>query len=514
LKLQKLLWHGRNQDHTKAPDGRDGQAPGAWQSGNSRQLSGVLTQDMQYLNRKLAADINFDIVYRVITVGGREACMYFIDGFCKDDMMQKMLQYFIGLTPGDMPSDAHGMSKRHIPHVEVDLQNQWEKILYSLLSGVFVLLIDGYTDALLIDSRTYPARGVTEPEKDKVLRGSKDGFVETIVFNTALIRRRIRTPQLRMEMMSAGKSSQTDIVLCYLDSRVEHSFLEEIKEKIRNIQVDALTMNQESLAECLFRSKWYNPFPKFKYTERPDTAAAQILEGNIVVLVDNSPSAMVMPTSIFDVVEEADDYYFPPITGSYLRLTRFLISLITYIMTPTFLLLMRYQEWIPSAFSFIVLKEEPNLPLIWQFLVLELAIDGLRLAAVSTPNMLSTPLSVMAALVLGEFSVNSGWFSPEVMLYMAFVAIANYTQSNYELGYALKFMRMLTLILTGIFGLWGYIGGLLICLAAVATNKTVSHQSYIYPLFPFNLKRLKNRLLRPRLPGALERQEHPKSRQE
>ena len=124
--------------------------------------------------------------------------------------------------------------------------------------------------------------------------------METIVFNTALIRRRIRSTDLVMEMMHAGKSSKTDIVLCYMDNRVDHAFLEKIRDKIKNIQVDALTMNQESLAECLYDRRWYNPFPKFKFTERPDTASAQVLEGNIVILVDNSPSVLIMPTSIFD----------------------------------------------------------------------------------------------------------------------------------------------------------------------------------------------------------------------
>lgn len=259
-------------------------------------------------------------------------------------------------------------------------------------------------------------------------------------------------------------------------------------------------MNQESLAECLYRRKWYNPFPKFKYTERPDTAAAQVLEGNLIILVDNSPSAMVLPTTIFDAVEEADDYYFPPITGTYIRLSRFLIMLLTYFLTPTFLLLMTHREWIPESFQFIVLKDTENIPLIWQFLILELAIDGLRLAAVNTPNMLSTPLSVMAALVLGEFSVNSGWFNSEVMLYMAFVAIANYTQSNYEMGYALKFMRILTLILTAVFGPWGYIAGVLFLVLSIIFNRTVSGESYIYPLFPLNIRKLCTRLLRLRLP--------------
>ena len=396
------------------------------------------------------------------------------------------------------------MTKKATPYVEVDLKDKWEDILYNILSGVFALFIDGYDRCILIDSRTYPARGVEEPDKDKTLRGSKDGFVETVVFNTALIRRRIRSTQLRMEMLNAGKSSRTDIVLCYMDNRVDHAFLDKVKKKIEAIKVDALTMNQESLAECLYQNKWYNPFPKFKFTERPDVAAAQVLEGDIVILVDNSPSAMIIPTSIFDIVEEADDYYFPPITGTYLRLSRFLISILTYIMTPTFLLLMSRPEWVPESFQFIMLQETPNIPLLAQFLILELAIDGLKLAAVNTPNMLSTPLSVMAGLVLGEFSVNSGWFNSEVMLYMAFVAIANYTQQNYELGYALKFMRILNLILTALFGLYGCIAAVLIFILSIVCNKTLSDKSYIYPLLPFNFRQLAKRLLRLRLPEAKE----------
>lgn len=462
-------------------------------------MSTSLEQNMAYLNKELGIGTSFDVVYRVIKIGGRNACMYFIDGFCKDELMQKMLQYFMSLTPEELPENAHEMSKKNIPYVEVDLKDEWEQIIYFIMSGVFALFIDGYDKCLLIDSRTYPARNVSEPEKDKALRGSKDGFVETVVFNTALIRRRIRSTDLRMELLQVGTSSKTDVVLCYMESRVDHDFLNVIQDKVKKIKVDALTMNQESLAECIFERKWYNPFPKFKYTERPDTASAQILEGDIVILVDNSPSAMITPTSIFDIVEEADDYYFPPITGTYLRLSRFLIALLTYFVTPTFLLLMQNPQWIPESFRFIMVKETSNIPLIMQFLLLELAIDGLRLAAVNTPNMLSTPLSVMAALVLGEFSVKSGWFNAEVMLYMAFVAIASYTQANYELGYALKFMRITNLILTQLFGIYGYVAAVLLLVFAIISNKTVSGKSYIYPLLPFNLKQLSRRLLRHRL---------------
>lgn len=467
-------------------------------------MTASLKENMDFLNQKLDIDKNFDLVYRVIQIGGREACMYFVDGFCKDELMQKMLQRFMDIKPEELPENAHEMSKKCVPYVEVDLQSDFSQIIYFIMSGVFALFIDGYDQCILIDSRTYPARSVSEPEKDKALRGSKDGFVETIVFNTALIRRRIRSTNLRMEMFHAGNSSQTDIVLCYMENRVDQKFLEQIRKRIQNIKVDALTMNQESLAECLYQKKWYNPFPKFKFTERPDTASAQILEGDVVILVDNSPSAMITPTSVFDVIEEADDYYFPPITGTYLRLTRFLIAILTYLLTPTFLLLTQHLEWIPAGFTFIEVKDTVNIPLIWQFLLLELAIDGLRLAAVNTPNMLSTPLSVMAALVLGEFSVNSGWFNSEVMLYMAFVAIANYTQASYELGYAIKFMRILALILTALFDIWGYIAALLVMVIALVSNKTISGKSYIYPLLPLNLKRLARRFIRYRLPGARE----------
>ena len=465
-------------------------------------MSTDLEQNMEYIRERMCPDSSFDVVYRVIEVGGRKACIYFIDGFCKDELMEKMLQYFLDMKNEDMPQSAYEMAKSSVPYVEVDLKDQWEDIFYNILSGVFALFIDGYDRCILIDSRTYPARGVDEPDKDKTLRGSKDGFVETVVFNTALIRRRIRSTQLRMEMLNVGKSSRTDIVLCYMDERVDKTFLDKIRKRISEIQVDALTMNQESLAECLYQRKWFNPFPKFKFTERPDVAAAQVLEGDIVILVDNSPSAMIIPTSIFDIIDEADDYYFPPVTGTYLRLTRFIIAILTYVMTPTFLLLMQNPEWVPESFQFIMLKDPSNIPLVAQFLILELAIDGLKLAAVNTPNMLSTPLSVMAALVLGEFSVNSGWFNSEVILYMAFVALANYTQQNYELGYALKFMRIINLILTALFGVWGYIGAIVFFILSIVNNKTLSDKSYIYPLLPFNFRQLAKRLFRLRLPEA------------
>ena len=193
-----------------------------------------------------------------------------------------------GIKPEDMPGDAHDFSKRYLPYGEIGLLENSADMIIQLLSGVSCLFIDGYDKCFTIDCRTYPARGVSEPDKDKVMRGSRDGFVETLVSNTALIRRRIRDPKLTMEYMSTGESSHTDIVICYMENRVDKKLLSLIKDRILHLKVDALTMNQESLAECLFPYKWFNPFPNFKFSERPDTAAASLLEGNVVILVDLS----------------------------------------------------------------------------------------------------------------------------------------------------------------------------------------------------------------------------------
>ena len=436
-------------------------------------------KNVDYMNQMLPVEDSFDIVQRDIQIGGKDATFYFIDGFTKDESMLKIMDSFFNIKEGDMPKDAATFATTCIPYVEVDVIGDFDQIFRNLLSGVTCLFIDGYQACLAIDCRTYPARSVDEPDKDKSLRGSRDGFVETIVFKTALMRRRIRDRHLVMKMLEVGESSRTDVALCYMEDRVDQELLKNLNYRIRDIKVDDLRMNQQSLAECLFKRKWYNPFPKFKFTERPDTAAACLLEGKVVILVDNSPSAMILPTSILDIIEEANDYYFPTLTGMYLKISRALITFLTIFLTPVFLLFMQNLIWLPKIFAFVAVKDTVNIPLIFQLLMLEVAIDGLRLAALNTPSMLSTPLSVIAGLVMGEFSVKSGWFNAEVMLYMAFVAVANYTQPNFELGYALKFMRLELLVLTAVFNWIGVLAGTVIVICSICFNKTLSGRSYL-----------------------------------
>ncbi len=446
---------------------------------DTRIVTASVKENVAYMNQILPVKDSFDLVQRDLVIGEREAFFFFIDGFMKDEVMLKIMDSFLSVAKEDMPGSATGFARQCLPYVEVDTISDFDQVLRNLLSGTTCLFIDGYEACLVIDCRTYPARSVGEPEKDKSLRGSRDGFVETIVFNTALIRRRIRDPHLVMQMMEIGDSSRTDVALCYMSDRADEALLKNVEKRLQSIHTGDLRMNQQSLAEELFKRKWFNPFPKFKFTERPDTAAACLLEGKVVILVDNSPSAMILPTSILDIIEEANDYYFPTLTQIYLKFSRGLITFLTVFLTPVFLLFMQNLNWLPEVFRFVAIRDTVNIPLVFQLLMLELAIDGLRLAALNTPSMLSTPLSVIAGIVMGEFSVQSGWFNSEVMLYMAFVAVANYTQPNFELGYALKFMRLLLLILTALFNWVGFAAGCVIVICSICFNKTLSGRSYL-----------------------------------
>ena len=459
-------------------------------------ISTDLFENTRQLYEMLQADQNFDIVFRPICVGERQACLFFINGFVKDEVLEKLLEFFCSLIPEDLPGESEELTKNQIPYGDVRLQTDLTAVMQAVLAGMACLLIDGYDSCFVIDCRSYPMRSISEPDKDKALRGSRDGFVETLVYNTALIRRRIRSKDLVMQLFQAGEASQTDIALCYMSDRADLKLVENLKNRIQNLKVDALPMNQESLAEVLYKGKWINPFPKFKYTERPDAAAASLLDGKVLILIDNAPSAMILPATLLDIMEEADDYYFPPITGSYLRISRLVIAILTLFLTPLWLLLLEHPQWIPEGMEFIQVEGTIHIPVICQLLFLEFAIDGLKLAAINTPNTLSTPLSVIAGIVVGEFAVQSGWFNSEAMLYMAFVAIANYTQSNFELGYALKFMRLMLLILTELFALPGFIGGVILSVIFIGTNRTVSGKSYLYPLWPFFGMQLKRRILK------------------
>ncbi|MBE7010493.1 MAG: spore germination protein [Ruminococcaceae bacterium] len=464
-------------------------------------LTEKLTENQALLDEILPVGKSTDLLVRNFNFGGREGRLYYLDGFLNDIVMERLVAQLINLTPKavNQATDMQDFVDRFITYTEVDIYTKTDDVITQLLAGKSVFLIDGFKGALILDLRDYPMRSVSEPEKERVMRGSRDGFVETVIFNTALIRRRIRDPKLIVEMVNIGDRSRTDVAIVYIEDLAKPDELAIIRNKVKGIKTQSLTLNLESLAECLVRSRWYNPFPKVRYTERPDSAAAAILEGNIILLVDNAPAAMVLPTSILDFLQEPNDFYFPPLIGTYIRMIRNLIFFFTLVLSPLWLLTLESMHMLPPQLHFLGLSEPANVPVIWQLLMLEVAIDVLRLASVNTPNMLGNSLSIIGALLLGDFAVKSGWMVPDVILYMSFIAIASFTQPSIEFGYAFKFMRVLLLILTYFFKLWGFIGGLILIVIVMATNKTVTGKGYLYPLIPFDWKALKTHLYRSKI---------------
>lgn len=456
--------------------------------------------NLQIISDALRSEQSFDLVKRDLIIADRKAALFFIDGLLKDDITEKILEFFYKNVKSENFKSALYFAQSSVPYVEVEVTSDLKKICTDVLSGISALIIEGFTEVILLDTRTYPQRSTSEPDNDKVLRGSRDGFVETLINNTALIRRRIRDTNLTVKAYSVGTQSHTDIAVIYMENKVDKKLLANLDKRLKAIDVPSLTMNQQSLVEALYKNLWYNPFPKVKHTERPDTTASAILDGNIVILVDNAPSALLLPTSIFDVLEEADDYYFPPVTGTYLKLARYFITTVTVLITPLWLLAMQNPDYCPEFFRFVLLDEPQNIPVFWQLILMEVGIDGLRLAALNTPNSLTTPLSIIGAIALSEFAVESGWVSMEAILYMALVTVANFTQPNFELGYSFKFCRVLLLVLTYIFNVWGFIIAFIINLVLLCTNRTLSSKSYLYPLVPFNGKEFLRKILRIRNP--------------
>ena len=470
-----------------------------------RKLSNSYSENVMQIDKLLRVEENFDMLKKIVRVGEDELTFYYLDGFVKDGVMQKLMLSLSG-QKGICPEKSAGEAavyefmRSYVVYVETDITDSLDTMISAVMSGGSLMLGSRFgCYAILIDSRSYPARETTEPQNDRVMRGPRDGFVETLISNTALIRRRIRDTRLTTHYISVGSESKTDIVLCYMDGKADSGYVNMLEEKIRSLKVASLTMGHQSLAEALIKTRWYNPFPKIRITERPDVAAAQIYEGSVIILIDTSPQAMILPTSIFDFLQETNDFYFPPLTGSYVRAVRHIIFWLTLFLIPVWYLMTKYPDYVPEFLSFAMPKELGLVPIIAQLLIVEFVVDGLKMASMNTPDMLSNSLSVVGGLILGDFAVNLGWLIPEVIILTAFVAIANFSQRSYELGYAFKFMRIMLLILSGIFGIWGFLVGIALIIVLLATNKTVNGECrYLYPLIPFNVKALRTVLFRVR----------------
>jgi stage V sporulation protein AF len=323
--------------------------------------------------------------------------------------------------------------------------------------------------------------------------------VETVVFNTALVRRRLRDPSLRNEILKVGLRTKTDIVVSYIKDKCDPSLVENIKTKIKSIKTDDLVMAEKSLEEFILGKNW-NPLPRARFTERPDVVAAHLLEGYVAVMVDTSPSVMILPANLFNFIQHAEDYYQNPLVGTYLRWVRTLGILLSLILPPLWLVLVLNKTMLPSWLEFIGPKKAAAIPLFIQFLLLEIGLDLIRIALIHTPNALATSLGLLGAIMLGQFAVEIGLFSPETILYVAITAIGTFATPSIEFSLAVRLFRLMILILTGLFSLPGFLVGIIITLSIFISTKSINNDSYLWPLFPLDFKALSTVILRKPIP--------------
>lgn len=464
-------------------------------------VSSNFNETIQLIHSHLAIDKSFDIVERKFVVAGRNSVLYFLNGFIKDNIMEDILKSFFRISPQTMNSykTFDDFMNNEIHHVSVESESDLDKVILSLLTGQTILYVDGYPAFAILDLRTYPGADSSKPEKEKTLRGGRDGFIEKLVFNTAFLRRRIRDPRLVCEIHQIGDVSQTDVCLAYIDGVADTKAHDLIVDSLSKIDIKALTLGDQSLIDVMCRRNWLNPLPKVRYTERPDIAAAHIVEGKIAIIVDNSPNIMILPTGVFDFLQDINDYYFPIFTGNYLRIVRNLVMLATILITPGYLLFVNGNIFAPAFFDFLKPQDYFAIPILYQFILLEFAVDVLKLAGLNTPSPLGSAMSLIGGLILGEYAIKTGWFIPQSILYMSIVTLGDFTQPSIEMNFALKFARMILLLLCGFFGFWGFIGGIVFILIVMASTKTIAGDKYFFPLIPFNWKSLKNLLFRTRI---------------
>ncbi|MBO5670351.1 MAG: spore germination protein, partial [Clostridia bacterium] len=260
------------------------------------------------LDTLFAVPGNFGIIRRALCIGGEDAVLYFSEGLSDTAVTERVLAFCMEFCPDAMPDTAEEFCARNISFAETEISDNPSVLHAGVVTGCLLLLHSAYpTKAILIKSRNIPSRSPQEPEHDKVLRGAHIGFVELLQRNCAMLRRQLPTPSLMMKQFAIGTASRTNVVMCYLRGRADTSYLAYLEERLSALHTDNLCMGTQSLAECLVHTRVWNPFPRFRYTERPDAAAASLCEGSIVLLVDGAPQAMILPVSVFSFLQEAND---------------------------------------------------------------------------------------------------------------------------------------------------------------------------------------------------------------
>ena len=462
------------------------------------QLSTHLEKNITLFKNLLPIGKSFDLVTRELYLGDTKAFFMTINGMCRTEVLQQIfsdLQNPLYTKDGTIENVEHYVSGK-IGYAQVEISSDLNKILRQLLSGPSVLIIDGFDRAIIMDVRSYQTRSVEEPDTEHVTKGSRDGFVETMLFNTNLIRRRIRSPKLTFELLSLGSDSQTDIALAYMSNLADETLLNQIKERINTLSVSSLTVGFKSLEELLVRKSWLHPMPSIHNTERPDVACSYLMEGHILIIVDNSPSVLILPCTLFQFTQSPADYYNSPLTGCYFRFVRFLCIPFSLFVMPLFYLIAAYYPEFAMKIHLLSDEGQSRLELTIFIFAAEFLLDLFKYSCAHSASRFSGSLSIIGGLIIGDVAVQLQWASTEILFYAAITLLATLSLASIELGNSLRIYRLFMLVGTALFGLWGFIGSGVLAILSIFTTPTFNGYSYLWPLIPFNWEALKTLLIR------------------
>lgn len=472
---------------------------------NRTTISREIDENIDYLNKLLGVGESFDIIFREFYVGRKKVATYSINAMVNDDLMSDILEDIVARSPEELSVDTLDKIFYHrATHTQTKKQKNMNDAITSLLSGELVMFVDGEAACIVIDARKYPARMPAESNIEKVTRGSRDSFVETIVFNTALIRRRLRDPRLRFEIVKIGTRSQTDVAVAYIQDIASPDLVKQMKKKLNNINIDGVPMAEKAIEEFVVGGWKWNPLPKVRYTERPDVTVTHLLEGHVILLTDTSPTATILPTTLFHHLQHVEEYRQNALVGTYLRWVRILGMLFAYLLPPLWLAAVLQNKLLPDTLAFLGTKDPGIIPIGIQFILAEFGVELVRMATVHVPSAQSTALGFIGAFMLGEFATKVGLFSNEVIFYTAIAAVGAFATPSVEFAMAIRLFRLIAVVLVMLFKVPGLIAGVGIFAITLLFTRSFG-VPYLWPIIPLNFPALKDMFVRMPIPTKVMR---------
>lgn len=415
---------------------------------------------------------SYDLKHRILNFRGRLLHLYFLASLSNDVLISRLIEGIENNQGKDLENCLN------MGDVEVLSTNHIRQIQMALLGGNCALF-DGET-TYVMDTKNYPNRSIEEPETEKSVRGAKDGFNESILNNTGLIRRRIKSPELCFYRATMGTQNPIDIAVVYLQDQVDKNVLKQLLSRIEKAHGQEFIMSDRAIEEVLLK-QGYNPFPLVRYSERPDIVATHIQHGHIALICDTSSSVVMLPTTLFEILEHVEEHRQTPLIGTFIRLIRMSAVFLSLYLVPIFALSSSFLKW---DFQFFI-----------QILIVELSIELLRVATVHTPQSLSNAMGLIAALLLGEFAIQLGFFSEEILMYCAIGTVGGFATPNYELSLTNKYIKVMMIIAIMALNIYGFVIFNIVLWIFLARLKPFG-VPYLYPLFPFQKDALMNFLIR------------------